>query len=172
MTKGKIKPIIILNGSGGSGKNTFAELIGKYLNVWTISSVDEVKKIASLSGWDGKKTDKDRKFLSDLKILMSDYNDYPFQYLLSQVKIFQNTICCYDILTIDIREPEEISRAVKEFKAKTLLIKRSDVPEIKSNMADANVDNYDYDYVNYIVGTIQDLENLAIKFIKCLEVNI
>ena len=61
------KQIIVINGTGGCGKTTFVELTQKYGKVINFSSVDKVKEVAKLIGWDGKKTEKDRKFLSDLK---------------------------------------------------------------------------------------------------------
>ena len=61
------KNIIVINGTGGSGKDTFVEYVSKYAKVYNFSSVDKVKEIAKLIGWTGTKTDKDRKFLSDLK---------------------------------------------------------------------------------------------------------
>ena len=61
------KQIIILNGTGGSGKDTFISLCLKYASCMSISSVDKVYEAASLLGWTGTKTDKDRKFLADLK---------------------------------------------------------------------------------------------------------
>ena len=61
--------IFIINGSGGCGKDTFVELFSKHYGpdkVWNYSSVDKVKRIAKEIGWTGAKTEKDRKFLSDL----------------------------------------------------------------------------------------------------------
>lgn len=71
------KQIFVINGSGGVGKDTFVELVSVELNdklkrfhtVVNFSSVDKVKEIAREIGWDGRKTEKDRKFLSDLKSL-------------------------------------------------------------------------------------------------------
>ena len=65
------KQVFIINGSGGVGKDTFVELVSKVFNlsVMNFSSVDKVKEIARIIGWTGGKTEKDRKFLSDLKLL-------------------------------------------------------------------------------------------------------
>ena len=52
-----------------------------------------------------------------------------------------------EIMFIHIREPEEIKRAVNSFNAKTLLIKRDGQEIIKTNYSDANVENYNYDYI-------------------------
>ena len=79
------KQVFIINGSGGVGKDTFVDLVDhnlshkyRYLTM-NFSSVDKVKKVAEIIGWDVySKTEKDRKFLSDLKLLCTEYNDMPF----------------------------------------------------------------------------------------------
>ena len=166
------KQIFIINGSGGVGKDTFVELVSTELNdtlkkfhtVENFSSVDKVKVIAIEIGWDGKKREKDRKFLSDLKNLSSNYCDMPFQSMKNKVNEFikndENKF-----LFLHIREPEEIIRAVKEFDAKTILVVRDTVKYITSNMADKNVFNYDYDYVIQNNGTITDLKQKAKELI-------
>ncbi len=166
------KQIFIINGSGGVGKDTFVELVSTELNdtlkkfhtVENFSSVDKVKEIAIEIGWDGKKREKDRKFLSDLKNLSSNYCDMPFQSMKNKVNEFikndENKF-----LFLHIREPEEIIRAVKEFDAKTILVVRDTVKYITSNMADKNVFNYDYDYVIQNNGTITDLKQKAKELI-------
>lgn len=166
------KQIFIINGSGGVGKDTFVELVSTELNdmlkkfhtVENFSSVDKVKEIAREIGWNGKKREKDRKFLSDLKNLSSNYCDMPFQSMKNKVNEFikndENKF-----LFLHIREPEEIIRAVKEFDAKTILVVRDTVKYITSNMADKNVFNYDYDYVIQNNGTITDLKQKAKELI-------
>lgn len=39
-------------------------------------------------GWTGKKEEKDRKFLSDLKKLTTDYNDMAFQIIKEKINNF------------------------------------------------------------------------------------
>lgn len=167
------KQIFIINGSGGVGKDTFVELVSVELNdilkrfhtVENFSSVDKVKEIAREIGWDGKKREKDRKFLCDLKNLSSNYCDMPFQSMKNKVNEFikndENKF-----LFLHIREPEEINRAVKEFDAKTILVVRDTVKYITSNMADKNVFDYDYDYVIQNNGTITDLKQKAKELIE------
>ena len=161
------KKIFIINGSGGVGKDTFVELISKENVIMNVSSVDKIKEIAKLIGWNGtSKTEKDRKFLSDLKMLTSEYCDMPFQYMKERVEEFNSEICIATCMFLHIREPEEIERAKKEFNAETILITRDAVEHIKSNMADANVYNYKYDYTITNNGTIEELKNVAEHFIK------
>ena len=166
------KQVYIINGSGGVGKDTFVDLVSNELNdllkkfhtVINFSSVDKVKKIAKEIGWDGKKTEKDRKFLSDLKVLTSDYCDMPFRSMKSKVDEFCKDDNSY-MLFLHIREPKEISRAAKAFNAKTILVTRNQVKHITSNMADENVFNYDYDIVIDNSGTLDDLKMKAKEFV-------
>lgn len=161
------KKIFIINGSGGVGKDTFVELVSELVSTLNFSSVDKVKEIAKEIGWDGEsKTEKDRKFLSDLKLLTGNYCDMPYQSMKQKVEEFnKNNI--HQCLFLHIREPEEIQRAVNEFNAKTILITRNLVEQITSNMADANVYNYKkYDYIINNDGSIEDLKKVAEHFVK------
>ena len=108
-----MKKVVILNGSGGVGKDSLVISCKDFCNTKHVSSVTEVKGIATLMGWDGEKTEKSRRFLSDLKDLMTNYNDRPLNYSLEQIKEFYNTFPDNSILFIDIREPIEIEKLVK-----------------------------------------------------------
>lgn len=161
-----MKKIIVINGTGGCGKDTFVELCKKHINVYNFSSIDKVKEVAKIIGWKGTKTDKDRKFLADLKKLTTNYNDMAFNSIIDAVNVFKKSKD--EIMFIHIREPEEIKRVVDKFNAKTLLIKRTGQEIIKSNSSDANIENYNYDYIIENT-TLEQYENKAIKFIKELK---
>jgi dephospho-CoA kinase len=161
------KKVFIVNGMGGCGKDTFAEILKKHVTVYKYSSINAVKRIASECGWDGGKTEKDRKFLSDLKLLLTEYTNLPFMDVANKVSDFMDDRW-YKIMLIDIREPNEIERAAKAFNAKTILIKNDRVPFIESNMADANVYNYTYDYVIENNGTLEEFEKNIIEFYNSL----
>jgi len=148
------KHIFITNGTGGCGKDTFASMVSEMVSTKKISSIDRVKMIAEYCGWYGGKTEKDRKFLSDLKLLTAEYSDMPFNSIRQMVNNFRDHDTLYNVLIIDIREPEEIERAKKEFGARTILITNNRVKPILSNMADANVNNYTYDIVIENNGTL------------------
>lgn len=158
-----MKKIVVINGTGGCGKDTFVELCRKHINIYNFSSIDKVKEVAKVIGWSGSKSEKDRKFLADLKKLTTDYNDMAFNSIIDAVNIFKNSKD--EIMFIHIREPEEIKRVVDKFGAKSLLIKRARQELIKSNASDANVENYDYDYIIENT-TLEEYENKAINFIK------
>ena len=166
-----MKKIFILNGSGGVGKDTFVYCVKDYINrtkgkyVEHISSITEVKAKARHLGWDGVKDDKGRKLLSDIKLAMTLYNDSPFKSIQSGVVNFLATPY-QGVMFIDIREPEEIERAKQEFGAKTILITSKRVDQVKTNMADAGVHEYQYDIVIENNGTLEDLFDSAITFSK------
>ena len=115
------KLVIVINGSGGVGKDTLCELAAEHYKVKNVSSITPIKEIAALCGWDGKKDDKSRKFLSDLKRLCVEYNDYPTVWAREQYEDFKTG--CEEIMFVHIREPEEIAKFVKATngEAKTLL---------------------------------------------------
>ena len=156
-----MKQIIITNGYPRSGKDEFAKILNNYISTVKYSSIDCVRNGASEAGWyKGSKKDKDRKFLSDLKKLLTDYNDIPFKDLKYIYDDFMNELYSpeSEILIFDIREPDEIERAVKEFNAITVFISNSNVTPIFSNDSDANVENYQYDYYIDNSGTLADFE--------------
>ena len=170
----KKKQVFIINGSGGVGKDSFVEMVksqAKRIGIENYSSVAKVKEIAEIIGWDGSKSERDRKFLSDLKLLTTEYNDMPLNDMKRFVNIFMNLIS-FDkarIVFLHIREPEEIAKAVSEFKeydAKTILVKRDSVKHITSNMADENVYNYDYNIIIDNSSTIKDLKEKAKCFLN------
>lgn len=163
-----MKKVIITNGSGGCGKDTFFSYINEIIPSIKYSSIDKVKEIAKIIGWTGGKTEKDRKFLSDLKLLTSEYNNMPLDDLKSIVNDFINNKLFGELLVIDIREPDEIAKAVAEFEATTVLIRNPNVKKITSNMADANVENYEYDYIIENNGTLDDLKRKAHEFVNIL----
>lgn len=157
-----INKIFVINGSGGVGKDTFVSLFREvskdFMRIINYSSVDRIKEIAREIGWSGEKDEKSRKFLSDLKVLCSEYNDLPFKCMNKVVEENKNK---YDtVIFLHIREPQEIKRACKEFEAKSILIKRDSIKHIVSNEGDKNVFDYKYDIV---INNDKDIGSLKRK---------
>jgi hypothetical protein len=142
------KVAIVINGAGGVGKDTLCDLAAKHFKVRNISSVDPIKDIAKMCGWDGTKDDRSRRFLSDLKKLTVDYNDFPTVWASARYREFLSSE--YEILFVHIREAEEIAKFVKatDGAARTLLIRGGDRMKKSSygNVSDDLVENYNYDY--------------------------
>ena len=146
--------VVITNGVARSGKDTVARMLSERMKVIKLSSIDGVKDLAREIGWDGTKDERNRKFLSDLKMLLSEYNDYPFEYLKQKV-----SECPEDAtVLVDIREPEEIAKAVDYFNAITILVRRDSVKQVTSNFGDAHVYEYAYQYCINNNGTLGELE--------------
>ena len=158
-----MKKIYIVNGKPRAGKDTFAELLSKHCRVFKYSSVDKVKQIAAKCGWDGGKTDKDRKFLADLKRVTTEFNDMSYNDVAEKVAYFLKTDF-FDVMLIDIREPEEIERAIEGYGAEAIYINNVNVPMITSNESDANVNNFVYDYVIANDGTLDDFAETVKEF--------
>lgn len=166
--------IFILNGQGGSGKDTAVNIIkeyDKYLStknrIKHISMVDKAKAVAKVAGWSGGKELKDRKFLHDLKILLDEYNDSSFSYIDYCIKS-----CTYyedgratttPFIFIDAREPDDIDRLKQTYDCTTILIKRGQATNF-GNSADDNVFNYQYDYVLENNGTLEDFKETILTF--------
>lgn len=155
--------VIIVNGSGGVGKDTFCMLCGKYFPISICSSVSEIKKAAMILGWDGTKDDRSRRFLSDLKDLATAYSDAPMRHMRDYVNEHQQS---NELIFLMIREPEEIARAKKEFNATTLLLCRPSIGDIYTNHADRNVSNFNYDYTIFNTGTLEELSRKAQEFVQ------
>ncbi len=145
-----MKLAIVINGSGGVGKDTLCEIAGKHYRVRNVSSITPIKNLAVQCGWQGEKTDRARKFLADLKRLTVEYNDYPTRWLEEEYRKFSQGN--EEIMFVHIREPEEIEKFVRVTggKAKTLLVRGGARMANRvgryGNSADDDVERYRYDY--------------------------
>ena len=175
-----IPKILIINGFPLSGKSSFCKEVIKANNNLgeELSMVDLVKKIAVDCGWNGIKTPQDRKYLSDLKDLITTWLDAPFNDVKKQIdKITQK--CKKGIIKpikgetvypvfINSREPKDIIRLQKQFNAKTIFINRPNVNKELTNHADKNVTNYNYDIIIQNTGEYSQLQLAAKIFLDTL----
>ena len=174
--------IYIVNGAPGSGKDTFCS---KVIDITTseygivFSTVDLVKEIAFDLGWNGEKTPKSRKFLSELKRILSEWDDIPMKDIERRVDGYLQYIRLNGLeeketaIFIMSREPEEIKKMCNKFKAKSIVVRRSDKEQsIQSNSADQNVLNYNYDIEISNDGTLSDLSYKAIEFVEKEELHV
>ena len=160
--------IVIINGAPRSGKDTFVGFCLDQLKECghAFSTVDFVKDVAKYCGWNGEKTPKDRKFLSDLKDLLAEWNDVPYQMIRSEIAKIYLIAEQYGVdhnkfvIFIHCREPEEINRFVREYGAITVIVRRPDVENVEqTNHADSNVFNYEYDVT---IWNGEDLDHLKL----------
>ena len=122
--------------------------------VYNISTVDFVKEVATMCGWDGTKTPKNRKFLSDLKDLLTEWDDVPFNKIIDTIDTWAYERIAegeYDrsLVFVHCREPKEIEKLVEHYNiddediVTTLLIRREAAENIQQiNHADNDVLNY------------------------------
>lgn len=177
--------VVIINGIGGSGKDTFVEKCQEILQkacCLNISTVDFVKEVAGYCGWDGTKTPENRKFLSDLKKVLTEWNEVPLKKICQEVRAWQSIWIGsgnYHKATVFIhcREPKEIDKLLKEFQdydPVTLLIRRESAESVEQiNDSDNSVLNYSYNYVVRNEGTLDDLKESARVFLyDCLKLDI
>lgn len=157
-----MKKIIVINGRGGVGKDTFINVLKEskqYANkIANISSIEPIRKSVNslIGGYGGEviKDNKYRKLLSDVKRALIEYNDMPTLLLHKEVVKFVNNENL-EYLFVHIREPEEIEKFVKTCKQSkediiTLLIRNTSKgyhEKTYGNYSDDNVENYKYDYI-------------------------
>ena len=160
------KKIVIINGSGGSGKDTFVQFCNNIISTENVSTVDKVKEAAKVLGWSGGKTETDRLFLSNLKLVWDKYNGGSNAYAADQICNFIRGP--KKLLFIHCREPKNIEIIRSTFECKTLLIDSTRVDKITSNMADANVEHFEYDHVIHNDSDLEHLRRAAELFVKYL----
>lgn len=166
--------IVVINGMPRSGKDLFVSLCGEYLGcrLLNVSTVDKVKSLARDCGWDGTKTPENRKFLSELKDLLTKWRDVPYNDIVQKIRQHESTLRGMFtseelIVFVHCREPEEIKKFKDRLGAKTLLMRRNEVESLaQSNHADSEVFKYDYDYTIENNGTIEELKEKAKEFLK------
>ena len=155
--------VILINGYGGVGKDTFIDFVRKYYTkgeVDSISTVDKVKIAAEYLGWDGKKDEKGRSFLSKLKFLACEYDsDFSRKY----IEDCLSTMGENDVLFVHVREPEEIHYLKTVFNGVTILVQNNRIPQ-PHNRADLNVFNYAYDFIIINESSLEELKITARTF--------
>ena len=165
-----MRKIIIINGGGGVGKDTFVRLCQNVdPTIQNLSSVDYVREVAHELGWSGEKDDKARRFLSDLKRAMMLYNGAPFYKVFETINDFDKNATVF----LHVREPDEIELYKNQINANcdkvvTLLIRNNRVNAVTTNPSDANVTEYGYDYIIDNNGTLQELQDSAELFVEML----
>ena len=164
------KTVIVINGQGGSGKDSICNVMAKYYKVKNISTVDPIKAIAKFAGWNGEKGDKARKMLADLKQVFIEYCDLPLNFVLQEAEKFKTDE--NDVMFVHCRESDEIQKIIDNspLKTITLLVRRNDKfyqHKVFGNSADDDVENFNYDFIyNGNNETMQDLERTFMEFFE------
>jgi hypothetical protein len=180
--------ILLINGAATSGKDLFIDSLESSANfvVSRTSIIDPTKEIAALVGWNGKKEEKDRKFLAELKTLLDNYKGFSFQrtvdFVIQKMIAFDATLDSEifgpkeipHVICIITREPEDISALEayfvgQGFQVESILIRRDEAEEnMPKNHADQGI--FDHNYSIHIAnnGTIEDFKKAAVSAIEQL----
>lgn len=162
------KITIVINGVGGAGKDTLIGYTSEEFAVKNVSSIDPIKNIAYTIGWNGEKDEKARKFLSDLKKITTDFNEYALNYILDKQQSFLSGP--EEIMFVHIREAEEIEKFVQRSRGRTvtLLIKPRDelIDKHYGNVSDDNVENFNYDFVFKNNHSLEETKEIWLEFFK------
>jgi len=172
--------VVIINGAGGAGKDTFVTLLRTYCmdkyEIKNLSTITSVKEIATTMGWKGEKDNAGRAFLADLKRAWKSYNNGPVKEVMkdiANINLYEEICDKECIVFIHCREQLEIKEFVELFKkrkiiVRTLLIKRDGIEKF-FNSADLNTDTGKYDYTIWNNGTIEELSIKSEEFLKEIE---
>lgn len=174
--------VVVINGQPTSGKSTFVEICRQIKGkkyIYEYSTVDFVKEIAKLSGWNGEKTPENRKFLSDLKELLTNWQDVPFKKTTERIEEFYALawnlyrIPHQQVIAfIHCREPKEIQRFKDYYDEEcvTVLIRRPTIEnDNQSNHSDQDVFDYNYDYTIKNDGNLDDLAARAKQWLYFMQ---
>ena len=174
--------VFVINGSGGSGKDTFCNYIkdlafekDRTYFVDSVYTSTPAKQWAKKMGWDGSKLPSDRCFLCNLKDMLDYWNnatyncirEYFSNYYISR---YYNSYS-KAIIFIHAREEKDIVWIKnyclnKGISCKSILIKRPNTTK-KGNHADDNVEQYiNYDYTILNKGTLEDFKKKAQNFFR------
>ena len=154
--------IFVMNGSGGSGKDTFvkAVMLEGRISYYKTSIIEWVKEQLNYKEGKTPKTEEIRKQLSDY---LDEHKEEAYNILLKRIEDNKR-----NYVFVDIREPGIIKRFVRDcenrfnVKPMTIHISRPGY-DIVSNHADANTKEYNYDV--YIVNKdLKEFIDIAIQF--------
>lgn len=162
------KRILVISGSASVGKDTFASILSQHVSVRTVHIADKAKKVARSIGWNGKKDEKGRKLLSDLKIAIDEFDDGCYKYVCNESTKFIKNLAEYrgiECLCIMMREPKDISRFVQNYNAVTVCVinRQKSVPH---NIGDESVGNYEYDHIIDNSHSLKKFEDTISDFYK------
>lgn len=161
------KLVVIINGSGGVGKDTVCDAAAAFWKTRNISSITPILRVAESAGWDGVKTPASRRFLSELKQSCTEFNDLPFRYCTEQLAAFRESD--EQLMFVHIREPEEIARFRETAgeDCRTLLVTRPAMEQARGalgNRSDDGVSEYAYDRIFVNDGPLDELPDKVHRF--------
>jgi len=170
--------ILLANGYPQSGKDTFVDALhalasANGIHCHKYSTVQTIKEMARILGWDGVKTPLVRAQLSELKDYCTKKFDLSFREIAQLIQDMDEIKTKPKLLSVMIREPDEIERLIyhykgwKDLRVLTIEVKRNvSTKTIASNHADRDIGDIEYDYTIYNNGTIYDLTRTIVNFLE------
>lgn len=184
--------IVIINGAGGNGKDTFVEAAGKHCAALNLSAISEVTGVVKSmieiseaykcgseprdpSASMAAKDDAYRTFLHDVKMAWVNFCDGPAHCLYGEIRRAINDQIngnnAYDIIFLHIREVDEITK-IKDYLIQqmgliviTILVRGLVDPSTYTNAGDRDVEKYTYDMtITNRQGMVDMLEMQAQMF--------
>jgi hypothetical protein len=150
-----------------SGKDTFIKFIQQFSEeeVLSFSSVDYIKYLTEkhLDININNKTPELRKFLSEFKRILTEYNDYSFKSCVNAIESLQEN----QHLILQVRELSEIEKIKKAYPNVVVVsVERDTVPDVFGNKSDDEVKGIQPDLVIYNYGSLIDLSKTAQWFVS------
>jgi len=172
--------VYFINGQAEAGKDTFIYNVSKKLkkkgiDVHNYSTIDDIKNFLSYLGIDiSMKDNKLRNLMSDIKDLLTVYDDIPNKMAASFINFhLRDKNNSSDIIFIHCRESENIkniekriSDIVKPGDIKSILLKRSGhyVSDCIKDSVES-IQKHEYDII-YTHDCLEDLESNVHNFIQ------
>ncbi len=161
--------IFYIMGGARTGKDTFREVFENHFNTKQISVVDRVKEIAKeCFDWDGKKDEKGRQLLSDLKDAWDKYNEGTIKNVGKWLDSLDKTQV--EVVFIQVREYHSIKRMKELYGGEVIRVTRgeenSDVEKKKLSEFPEDWEP-DYDFKND--GTLEEFKKDVLLFINFLK---
>jgi hypothetical protein len=182
----KLQRVVVLNGVAKSGKDTFVKMVESVamrdpnhkVVVGLTSTIDPIKNVmAKEFGWTGGKTEKDRLFMHNLKMLTTEYCDLSFSHTKHKIDAFFEVWTEWGdmdgaIMFVMAREPKDIARYADHYGSRAVTaLMRMPLAEasIPDNEGDQGVFDYSYDYFIENIKDLKYLQVVAENFYKILK---
>lgn len=157
--------VFICTGTGRSGKDTFVNFVKQYYpDTLNYSSVDFIKWLShTYLDIDVKnKTPELRKFLSEFKRILTEYNDYPTKQCLAAIETLEPE----QIIFLHIREQEEINKIKEAYPETKVVYVERNIDVVYGNDSDDKCKEINADIVIHNDSDLIDLSKTAKWFVE------
>lgn len=146
--------VVLMNGIGRAGKDSFVEAVSRLCNGRSNrhSTIDPVVDLYTKMGWDGDKNATSRDALNKLKGIWIELNDGPTTQVMQLLWVANNTGMVVSFVMV--REFSEMMKlkercAEQGYDVCTMEVRRDkvDIPPIERSFLLSHPSNYAYDFV-------------------------